>query len=70
MAISDILPDRPLTDTEFEDLEQSDAFDEVTTPEGADRIDSLTITIDGTVHNLHYAPGAGWHKHGGSHSHH
>jgi hypothetical protein len=70
MALSDILPDRPLTDTELEDLQQSDAFDEIDAADESGRIDSLTITVDGTEHHLHYAPGAGWHKHEGSHSHH
>jgi hypothetical protein len=70
MALSDVLPDRPLTDSEFEDLRESDAFDAITTPDASGSIETLVVTVDGTEHNLHYAPGAGWHKHDGAHSHH
>jgi hypothetical protein len=70
MALSDILPERPLTDDEVEDLRDSDAFDEVRVDGDSERVDTVYVTVDGTEHHLHFAPGAGWHKHGGGHGHH
>ena len=70
MALSDILPDRPLTATELRDLQESDTFDAVQTAADTERIDVLTVELDGDEHPLHYAAGAGWHTHEGSHGHH
>jgi hypothetical protein len=63
MALTDILPDRPLTREEFHNLQSKDVFDSVMTLDnpGTD-IDILLLTVDGTEHQLHYTDEEGWHK--------
>ncbi|WP_336328262.1 hypothetical protein [Halovenus sp. HT40] len=64
MALSDVLPDRPLTSEEVEELQDSDAFEEVTTPETPGPMtERVTITKDGTEHMLHFNQANGWHSH-------
>lgn len=62
MGLSDVLPDRPLTDGEFEELQNSDTFDHVHTGESG-RIETLVIEMDGSEYMLHFTPDNGWHKH-------
>lgn len=64
MALSDVLPDRPLTSDEFQELQNSDNFESVTTAETpGPRVDRVTITKNGTEHMLHFTPEHGWHSH-------
>jgi hypothetical protein len=64
MALSDVLPDRPLTPDEFDELQGSDTFDEVRTGDSSEEyIDTITVTMNGEDHMLHFAPQGGWHKH-------
>lgn len=64
MALSDVLPDRPLTSDEFDDLQDSDTFDKVEIGDSpGEHIDTIIITVNGEEHMLHFAPQGGWHKH-------
>lgn len=61
MALSDLLPDRPLTLDEFQDLQAQDAFDELYTSDGFGDID-LIIGVKGDMeYMIHYNEKKGWH---------
>lgn len=63
MALSDALPDRPLTFDEFQDLQRQDAFDMVyTTDDAGTKHDRLTCVRGETEYFLHYTEEEGWHK--------
>jgi hypothetical protein len=64
MALSDVLPDRPLTSGEFEELQNSNNFEQVTTTETpGSSVETVIITKRGDEYMLHYTPENGWHKH-------
>ena len=63
MALSDVLPDRPLTTEEFEELQDSDTFDQVHTGDAGGRVESFVVTMEGSEYMLHFTPENGWHKH-------
>lgn len=64
MALSDVLPDRPLTSGEFDELQESARFEQVQAEDSpGDGIDTIIVTIDGEDHMLHFAPQGGWHEH-------
>ncbi|MXR50800.1 hypothetical protein GRX03_04160 [Halovenus sp. WSH3] len=64
MALSDVLPNRPLTSSEVDELRGSDTFEQVETEESpTEGIDTIIVTTDGTDHRLHFAPQVGWHEH-------
>jgi hypothetical protein len=64
MALSDILPDRPLSAEEFEQLQDSDEFESVHTGEPADSgVETLVIATGDAEYMLHFTPDSGWHKH-------
>jgi len=64
MALHDVLPDRPLTAGEFEQLQASDSFVQVHTGEQLDSgIENLVITTEDKEVLLHFTPDSGWHKH-------
>lgn len=63
MGLADVLPDRPLTMDEFQDLQSQDAFDSVMagdTP-GID-YEYLFLTKGDTEYILHYTDEKGWHQ--------
>lgn len=63
MALTDVLPDRPFSMDEFEDLQSQDAFDSVITLDtpGARR-EYLILQKGGTEYILHHTADQGWHQ--------
>lgn len=61
MAISDTLPDRPLTFDEFQKLQSQDGFDALYTADTMGDIDILIAVRDGMEYTLHYTDEEGWH---------
>jgi len=62
MAITDVLPARPLTFDEFQDLQQQDTFDAVMTADKPGDIDYLFLTLNDTEYTLHFTDEKGWHQ--------
>jgi hypothetical protein len=63
MALSDVLPNRPLTFEEFKELQQQDTFDMVyTTDDAGAKHDRLTCVRGDVEYLLHYTEEKGWHQ--------
>lgn len=60
MALEDVLPDRPLTFDEFQDIQAQDTFDSVTTAETRE-IEYLFLRKGEKEYGLHYCE-RGWHR--------
>ncbi|MFC7216250.1 hypothetical protein ACFQO4_19490 [Saliphagus sp. GCM10025334] len=67
MALKDVLPDRPLTFDEFQDLQSQNAFDSVMTLDTPSvHNEYLILEKDDTEYVLHHTDEKGWHRCEGS----